>query len=189
MTYKFLHTIMPSMRAFIAVPISDEVKKNIEPFRKALEIDDVKTVEPENLHITLFFLGEIDERRTMEIIAAMEKINAERFELPFSGAGVFPNPNFIRVVWVGCESKELENIYGALAPSISKMGYKFEDFRAHLTIARVKGPAAKEKVKEVIARFKDAKFGACTVDRIVLFKSTLTPKGPIYEEVFAKMLR
>jgi len=176
------------MRAFIAVPISDEVKEKVEPFRKALEVEGVKVVEPENLHITLFFLGEIDDRRAADVIAAMENVRTKGFELRFSGAGVFPNPNFIRVVWVGCESKELNDIYNALAPSISKMGYELEDFRAHLTIARVKNPAAKEKVKAAVSKFKDATFGACLVDRIVLFKSILTPKGPIYEEVFAKRL-
>ena len=177
------------MRAFIAVPISDEVKEKVEPFRKALEVEGVKVVEPENLHITLFFLGEIDERRTAEVMAAMGRITVQKFGLNFSGAGVFPNPNFIRVVWVGCESKELNDVYNALAPSISKMGYELEGFSAHLTIARVKSPAAKEKVKAAVAKFRDARFGSCIVDRIVLFKSTLTPKGPVYEEVFVKALQ
>ena len=178
------------MRAFIAVPISEEVKKKISPFRKALQIEGVKAVEDANLHLTLFFLGEIDDRRKNDVIALMKKIPTPWFGLHLTGAGVFPNPNFIRVAWVGCEegSEKLKEIYGQLAPTFAKWGYKDERFSPHLTVARVKDPNAKEGVQKALAKFEKADFGTSPITKIVLFKSTLTPLGPIYEEVFTKEL-
>ena len=177
------------MRAFIAVPVSEEVKAKIEPFRKQLgAISGIKAIEPENLHITLFFLGEIGEERKNEVVSAMERISTPKFQLNFSGAGAFPNPNFIRVLWVGCEDENLAKLYSELATSVSRMGYALEDFRAHLTVARVKDPAGKPGAQEALGKFKDSDFGSCLIDRVALFKSTLTPDGPVYEEVYEKKL-
>lgn len=176
------------MRAFIAVELSEEVRENLQAFQKALDFEGVKLVEPENLHITLFFLGEIDERTAAKVIEAMEKVSVPPFTLSCSGAGVFPNPNFIRVVWAGCENEQLKKIYEQLAPEMRKLRYKPEPFHAHVTVARVKDPKAKENVRAALAKFEGMDFGSCKIDRVVLKKSTLTPTGPVYEDVFEKRL-
>jgi len=176
------------MRAFIAVPVSDEVKRKMEPLCAALAGDGITPVAPECQHVTLFFLGEIDERRKDDVIRAMESILAKKFILPFSGAGAFPNPNFVRVVWVGCESPELLAIYNSLAPFIERMGYQKEEFRPHLTVARVKSPAAKERVQAALKKFRNARFGSCEISRVVLFESKLSPAGPMYVELHSKEL-
>jgi len=178
------------MRAFIAVPISEEMKQAIDPFRKALQLDGVKPVERENLHITLFFLGEIDDRRKRDVSDMLENLPLKKFELHLRGAGVFPNPNFIRVAWVGCEegSEQLKQIYDALAPTFARWGYKEERFSPHLTVARVKEPQAKESVQRVLQKFEKTDFGFSPVKKVILFRSTLTPKGPAYEEIFTKEL-
>lgn len=176
------------MRAFIAVELSEEVRKNLQPFQKALDFEGVKLVEPENLHITMFFLGEIDDRTAAKVVEALGKITVPKFELKCSGVGVFPNPNFIRVAWAGCENESLTKIYEQLAPEMRKLRYKIEPFRGHVTVARVKDPMAKEKVQKALEKFEGHDFGSCEVSRVALKKSTLTPQGPIYEDVFEKTL-
>lgn len=176
------------MRAFIAIELGDEVRKRLREFQQELDFKGVKLVESTNLHITLFFLGEIDEQKQARVVSAMENISAGKFELSCKGVGVFPNPNFIRVVWAGCESPQVGEIYGQLAGEIRRLGYELEPFHPHVTVARVKDPRTKEKVLEALAKFKGADFGRCMVERVVLMKSTLTPKGPVYEVVHAKWL-
>jgi len=176
------------MRAFIAVELDGGVKGKLAAFAKSLDFEGVKLVEPENLHITLFFLGEIDDRTAAKVVEALGKITVPKFVLSCSGVGVFPNPNFIRVAWAGCENENLTKIYEQLAPEMKKLRYKIEPFRGHVTVARVKDPGAKEKVNAALAKFRGFDFGSCTVDRVVLKKSTLTPSGPVYEDVFAKEL-
>lgn len=176
------------MRAFIAVELDEAVRKKLSKFAKALDLEGVKPVDGENLHVTLFFLGEIDERTTGKVVYAMEQVSVAPFKLSVSGVGVFPNPNFIRVAWAGCESVELGRIYEQLAPEMRKLRYEVEPFRAHVTVARVKSPEAKGKVQEVLKKFEGKDFGACEVAKIVLKKSILTPKGPVYETVYEKQL-
>jgi 2'-5' RNA ligase len=69
-----------------------------------------------------------------------------------------------------------------------KLRYKIEPFKAHITVARVVSPEAKERVREGMKKFAKTKFGACAVNKVVLFKSTLTPNGPVYEPVHTKKL-
>ncbi|MDD5317846.1 MAG: RNA 2',3'-cyclic phosphodiesterase [Candidatus ainarchaeum sp.] len=176
------------MRAFIAVPVGDEVKRKIAPFSKALGLEGVTVVPEKNLHVTLFFLGEIDDKRAGEAASALEKISVPRFEARFRGAGAFPNENFIRVVWVGCESPELGRVYDGLSPAVKRMGYAVEPFRPHVTVARVKAPAAKPAVQEALKKFGGKDFGSSAVEKVALYESRLSPKGPAYEEVFAKTL-
>ena len=176
------------MRAFIAVELSEEVRAKLSEFATALDFEGVKPVEAENLHITLFFLGEIDDRTRGKVIDAMEKVSAKPFTLQVSGAGVFPNPNFIRVAWAGCEATELKEIYSQLSPEMRKLRYKIEQFNPHVTVARVKSPEAKSRVQEVLKKFEKKKFGSCEVAKILLKKSVLTPGGPVYETVYEKPL-
>ncbi len=176
------------MRAFIAVELSEELRGRLAEFAKAFDFAGVKPVETENLHITLFFLGEIDERTQGKVVDAMQKVSVPPFKLKCSGVGVFPNPNFIRVVWAGCENGSLSKIYEQLSPEMRRLRYKIEPFRAHVTVARVKSPEAKEKVQKALGKFEGADFGACEIKSIALKKSTLTPTGPVYETVYEKRL-
>jgi len=173
------------MRAFIAIPVSESVRSAVAKVSKALSKTGIKPVSAENMHLTLFFLGEIDEKKTATAIAILESLHEKIFEMKFSGVGAFPNENFIRVLWAGCESKQLISLYDSLSPRIQGMGYAKEEFRPHLTLARVDAEA-KEDAKAFAKKFKENEFGSCIAERIVLFKSTLTPNGPIYEEVYSK---
>ncbi|MCK4902419.1 MAG: RNA 2',3'-cyclic phosphodiesterase, partial [Thermoplasmatales archaeon] len=171
---------MSKFRGFIAI--------DIESFPKLVQFENeirnsganVKLVEPENIHITLKFLGETDEKHTdriEEIIKDAVK-DSDSFEIKLKGAGVFPNQNYIKVMWIGIENGEqIGKIASKIDEKISELGFEKERrrFSAHLTIARVKSAKNKEKLLELIEKYRDIEFGSLKVDTIKLKKSELTP--------------
>ncbi|MFH1447573.1 MAG: RNA 2',3'-cyclic phosphodiesterase [Candidatus Micrarchaeota archaeon] len=111
------------MRAFIAVEIPNEIIERLSKVQEELP-PGLKLVKPQNMHITLKFLGEIDERTVQRVSQAMDSIGFSPFQLTFSNLGVFPSRKFIRVIWVGTHSPELESIHGRLRPKLSELGFK-----------------------------------------------------------------
>ena len=176
---------MPKFRGFIAIDI-DSFPKLVQFENEIRNLGaNVKLVEPENIHITLKFLGDTNEEyadRIDEIMKdAVKDINP--FEIKLKGAGVFPNQNYIKVMWIGIENGEqIGKIVSKIDEKISELGFEKERrrFSAHLTIARVKSAKNKEKLLELIEKYRDIEFGSLKVDTIKLKKSELTPKGPIY---------
>ena len=176
---------MNKFRGFIAVDIG--------PFPKMIEFEnyikntdaDVKLVEPKNIHITLKFLGDTDENLIDKIEEIMKKSveKIKPFEIELKGSGVFPNNNYIRVIWIGINNFEnLKTISYRIDEQLSKLGFEKEkrDFSAHLTLARVKSLKNKDKLLQIIEKYKETDFIKINVDTIRLKKSELTPKGPIY---------
>jgi len=105
------------------------------------------------------------------------------FEISLKGAGFFPNQNYIKVIWIGIENTEqLGKIAYKIDDQTLKLGYDREKrkFSAHLTIARVKSAKNKDKLIQIIEKYKEVEFGKIIVDSIKLKQSELTPKGPIY---------
>ena len=176
---------MPQFRGFIAVDIT-AIQKLIE-FEKEIEETgaNVKLVEPKNIHITLKFLGDIEEYLIDEIGKIMKDAVKETkpFNIQLKGTGVFPNTNYIKVIWIGIEHGDP---VGAIAYKIdeqlAKIGFKKErrGFSPHLTIARVRSAKNKEKLVQVIEKYNDVEFADLQIDLIELKKSDLTPKGPVY---------
>lgn len=176
---------MSKFRGFIAI--------DIDSFPKLVQFENeikntganVKLVEPGNVHITLKFLGDTNEEhidRIEEIIKDAVK-ETDSFEIQLKGAGVFPNQNYIRVMWIGIKNGEqIGKITSKIDEQISQLGFDKEKrgFSAHLTIARVKSAKNKEKLLQIIEKYRDIEFGSFKVDSIKLKKSELTPKGPIY---------
>jgi len=176
---------MSKFRGFIAIDIGSFPK--LVQFENEIRNTgaNTKLVELENVHITLKFLGDTDEEqidRIEEIIKdAVKEIDS--FEIQLKGAGVFPNENYIRIMWIGIKNGEkIGEIAYKIDEQISELGFQKErrKFSAHLTIARVKSVRNKEKLLQVIEKFRDAEFGNSKVDSIKLKKSELTQKGPIY---------
>jgi 2'-5' RNA ligase len=176
---------MSKFRGFIAIDI-DSFPKLVQ-FENEIKNSgaNVKLVEPENIHITLKFLGDTDEKHTdriEEIIKDAVK-DSDSFEIKLKGAGVFPNQNYIKVMWIGMENGEqIGEIANKIDEEISELGFKKENrgFSAHLTIARIKSAKNKEKLLQLIEKYRDIEFGTLKIDTIKLKKSELTPKGPIY---------
>ncbi len=166
------------MRAFIAIDVP--YFRSIEELQRSIQ-GRFKAVEPENVHFTLKFLGDIPEDMVEEIGAAVEECKPEPFTIRLRGIGFFPNENYIRVVWIGVENPEvLENLMRCIDTRLSRLGFKRErSYVPHLTVARVKGRISIDSRE----KFESMCFGEVQVKEIKLKRSTLTEKGPIYDDV------
>jgi 2'-5' RNA ligase len=179
---------MPTFRGFIAIDVTATQK--ILEFEKEIKSTgaDVKLVAPENIHITLKFLGDTDEAMVDQIETIIRDAvkGIEPFTIRLQGTGVFPNQKNIRVIWIGIEDG---NIPGTIASTIDEhlalVGFEKEKrgFSSHLTIGRVKTARNKENLIKTMEKYTDIEFGTFIVDSIKLKKSDLTPQGPIYSTI------
>ncbi len=176
------------MRLFIAIKIEgiSTIHSLLEDIR--LLGTDVKLVEPENVHVTLAFLGEVEDSKLNDIKRAMDSVSFSKFSITLRGIGAFPSLSRPRVVWVGIEKgfSQMKEIREKLVQNLKKVGVRPEndnEFLPHVTLGRVKGPRNLSKLSEFITRNADIMVGEMEVREITLFKSTLTPRGPIYEQL------
>lgn len=159
------------MRCFIGIDLDPQLKEKVLRIQKDISrLGDVKLVEPENLHFTLKFIGEVTETADIEKDTDEKLSPFQPFDIYVKSMGVFPNEDFIRVVWIGTQGlSELQRAFSAEKP--------------HLTIARVRSPRGKDKLLDYVNKHKTTDFGVMTVYQIKLKKSTLTPRGPVYEDI------
>ena len=173
------------MRAFIACDIFCEgIGKVVDEIKKTGA--DVKFVEPENTHITLKFLGEVDERRALEIGRILEDVFTGAFplEATLKEVGVFPSLDYMKVVWIGMECPVLEALQRRLDEALHGIGFKKErSFKLHLTIGRIKSHRNKNLLRKAVERLMNTVIGSYNIDSVKLKKSELTPKGPIYSNL------
>jgi len=176
---------MPKFRGFIAIDI--EVSSKIVEIENEIKktAANVKLVKPGNIHLTLKFLGDTNEGLIDEIEKIMKESveGIEPFNIQLKGTGVFPNPNYIKVIWIGIQNGEqIIPIAQKIDEKISKLGFKKEKrmFSPHLTIGRVKSAKNKDKLIKIIDKYRDVQFSDLKVESLKLKRSELTPKGPIY---------
>ncbi|WP_291999919.1 RNA 2',3'-cyclic phosphodiesterase [Caldivirga sp.] len=180
------------VRLFIAVDLSSEVRSKVIAFRDAVSNSgaDVKPVEDENLHITLRFLGEVRDDLLTELKHNLSNLSFNSFRMHVKGTGAFPSISSPRVIWVGVEEGEdqLRALHDAVEELVGKYGVSDErEFTPHITVARVRGRAS--VLGKLINQWRDFDFGWQTVDSVTLKKSTLTPRGPIYEDLLTIRLK
>ncbi len=175
-------------RGFIAVEVASSRK--LDDFSRALKGTDapLKIVNLDIIHVTLKFLGDTDEKLIPEIENVIQDAASgiSPFTVKIKGTGAFPNLNRLSVIWAGMEGAEpLGRIAEKINKGLEPLGFKPERkrFSPHVTIARVKGGRNKDKLVEAIRNYQDEEFGEVEVNRIILKKSVLTPKGPIYSDV------
>jgi len=172
---------MESKRLFVAVELPGELRKKIHEFAKKLEHDGIKLVEEQNMHATMKFIGGVPEDKVEEIISRLSEIKFDGFECSVKGTGVFPNPEYIRVVWVALECNQLADLANSVISKLKGIGKPEErPFSAHLTIARVK---RKVDLNKFLAENKEKEFGNFRVDEFFLIESRLTPEGPVYTKL------
>ncbi len=182
----YLIDIMDKFRGFIAieVPVTDQILRFQEDIKKTTA--QVKLVEPENIHITLKFLGDtpINQIEAIESIIKNAISSTKKHTIKLKGTGVFPNENYIKVIWIGIKDTNLiAQITESINTQCSTIGFQKDKrgFSAHLTIGRLKSSTGKEQIVDLLNSYKDTLFSEIVVNEIHLKKSTLTPKGPIYE--------
>lgn len=175
-------------RTFISIEISDEVRSRLGDFQGRLESTgaDLKLVEPQNIHLTLRFLGDVPEKQIEEVKNVTRDAGkiTDPFDLEVNGVGVFPHLDYIRVIWAGVgEGRERTTIIRQrLDKNLAEINFPPEnkEFTPHITFARVRSGKAKNKIANLVREMSDENFGICHVDAIELRKSKLTQKGPIY---------
>lgn len=173
------------IRAFISTDIG--AKPELVEIEEVLRHSyaDLKLVAPENIHITLKFLGDTSEELLDSIAQAMQNSieGLGPFKLKLSNMGAFPNLNYIKVIWVGMANPEpFITIAKRLNQELSILDFKPDKrgFSPHLTLARVKTRKRREELQKILKDYKTHEFGEVDVDCIRLKKSTLTREGPIY---------
>jgi len=180
------------MRAFVAIPLNEESHNDLARLQDRLRRSrsDVKWVSPTNIHITLKFLGEIDDNQAAAITSLLSEIAKRHgsFNLHINGIGAFPRLAYPKVLWAGIDegADEVKNLQGEVELSMCGLGFEKEDrtFSPHLTLGRVR--SLKNKAKLVTALESEKGFAAQTkvcVDKMMLLQSTLTPQGPIYSPI------
>ncbi len=186
------------IRAFIAIDIPDDVRVAIGEAQAQLKRAHVGVkiswTKIDNLHLTLQFLGYIEEAVVEKIKAALQTVAGQHrpFELSVHGAGAFPNENRPRVIWVGCDDAEggLKALAQAVQTAMEPLGFEPEhrEFSAHLTLGRVKFPRPDVALTRAIDSLKDTGCGTLRVEAIHLFESQLHPEGSIHTKLSSHAL-
>ncbi|MFZ3077717.1 MAG: RNA 2',3'-cyclic phosphodiesterase [Candidatus Aenigmatarchaeota archaeon] len=182
------------MRLFIAVPVPKELNDNIVEIQKKLKEanGDIKTVEKENLHFTIKFLGETYALEEIEKCMKKALDGLRRFDAEIAGVSTFPSKSRARVIWlsVGSGFEEFKKLMKNIDTKLSKIGFEREkDYIPHLTIARMRSERNNAELIRLLEKFEQIPIGRMRVKEVKLMKSTLTRTGPVYEEVYGVKLK
>ncbi len=180
------------MRAFIAVDLDASIRKALGRSQDQLRAlaPNLKYVTPSAIHLTLKFLGDIDPRALPEISTTLNEITAdtEPFEFTARRLGHFADRSGrIRVVWAGIEETEgtLARLQERIDAAMIAIGFPPDSrpFSPHLTLARARRPMALPAIVQYIQQHGDTCFGDQYVEEIIVYESTLTRDGPVYNAV------
>jgi len=168
------------MRLFIALELPEEVVAELKRLQAELDLFGLRPVK--DFHLTLKFLGDVPEPKIGKIKEILSQTNFKPFEAELSETGVFPNMDFVKVIWAGITGEPILILQKDIDLGLEQLGFGRDNrFKPHLTLARVNfikdKHALAKKLKSLSVnpiRFKVTEFK--------LIESTLTPKGPVYEE-------
>ena len=179
---------MEKIRTFIAIKLTPEIISNIGGVQEELKRSgaQVRWVKPENIHLTLKFLGHItsEELEKVKITTRETMKPFAPFEVSVSGLGAFPKINYPRVIWIGVNKgkEELKRIAFSIEENLAKIGFDREkrEFSPHLTLGRVKSSTRRERLIKALSLVKTSNLGNMIVAKISIVKSELRPQGPVY---------
>ena len=174
-------------RIFIAIKIEggETLLTMISLLKSQLSSEKIGWTNPENIHVTLSFLGDTEENLIKDINSMLKK-NCEgsgRFELVIKGTGVFRNVNDPRIIWIGIEpSEKLLSLSHVVMKGLTDLGIKIEDrpFKPHLTIGRIKRLNDKETLKALIEKYQNSAIQKSVIKEVILYESILLQTGPVY---------
>lgn len=186
-------------RLFIAVPIDEKVRMQIVRgilHDVTLQKMPVRWTTFENLHLTMQFLGDVEEKRIAALRGIIDALPLpERDEyLEFTAAGAFPNRNEPRILWLGIrENRFLQLIRREMTTALQRQGFEADrkPFRPHLTLGRVKNNAVLPDgaLDYLIQAAEKNAAGRSPLDRVTLFESRLRQSGPIYSKCYERIFR
>jgi 2'-5' RNA ligase len=169
------------MRLFIAFDVSEDVHKILESVQSKIKFSG-SCSRTKEFHLTLKFLGEVEESKLDVLKSALEKVSFKKFEARLSGIGAFPSKSNVRVVWAGLEPKDK---ICAIQEQVDKvtipLGFVMDkEFHPHLTLARIKFIENRKEFEGMLDNLNVPE-GSFEIDSFKLIKSTLTPQGSVYE--------
>jgi RNA 2',3'-cyclic 3'-phosphodiesterase len=167
------------MRVFIAIDLPKDVKEYLVSLQDHLP--DAKMSKVKDFHLTLKFLGELTPDRVERVKQLLKEVKVEKFVAATTNIGVFPNENYVRVVWIGLEPEaEILKLQQQIETLLSKEFGKEKSFKPHLTLARIKFCD-----KNFIQQLKGIKTEQKTfgVERFSIKESILSPNGPEYKDL------
>ena len=180
------------MRLFTAIDLDDEAREAVAALqwrlvRRVGERSSVRWTKPEQMHLTLVFIGEADEALAARVIAAVHPTpSLPRFDVSFEGVGVFPPRGAPRVLWLGVRAgaREMEGLQREFTDRLERIGVSLErrPFHAHLTLARWRDsrPADRRAVSEIA---DTGTVATVRVDHVTLYRSQLSATGSTYTPV------
>jgi len=174
------------MRLFAALEIPSTVRENLAALLESLRAVSPQTrwVRPQNLHVTLKFMGEVPETKLAVTCSALAGVRSDQpVTLDFRGLGLFPNEKHPRVFWAGIDaSPNLKTLAADLERAMEKLGIPREQrpFSPHLTLARFEPPGLPEKLRSAIQENAAREFGSFRTNQCHLIESKLKPSGAEY---------
>ena len=176
---------MPTLRAFVGVPVGSALVRQMSAVRAEFGDRAVRWIPAPNLHLTLKFLGDIEEAQVAAIRPALRDalLDITGFPVAARGLGVFPDTRRPRVLWVGLSAPELGLVARRVNRAVEPFGVEqaTAPFRPHATIGRWRGPEPRGgRLQDELARWRDHVFGEFRIDEVTLFQSTLRPGGAVY---------
>jgi len=177
------------MRAFIAIDLPESIRAALRSEQASFRSlsPEARWTNPEGIHLTLKFLGEISEAKVKEVCAALKSLDRfERFTIRVKGFGFFPDARRPRVFWAGLEAPaSLSQLAEQVDEAMRGIGFAREEraFRPHLTLARFKVPQPQPALQSLLTQQGEQELGNFEVSEFFLFESKLSPHGAEYRKV------
>jgi 2'-5' RNA ligase len=180
---------MPRTRTFIGIDVSEGIRDSAVAFQEALANTgaQVKWASPESMHVTLLFLGDVDDRELHAICRAVQDVAAREppFQLRVSGVGAFPNTRRPKIVWGGVTegAEALQRLYDDLETRMLDLGcYRKEErgYTPHLTLGRVRGESDGHILASELAKRTAWEGGRTMVEEVLVYSSEMDRDGPVY---------
>jgi 2'-5' RNA ligase len=167
------------VRAFLAIPLPARLRQELAAVGR--NVERLRAQREETIHLTVRFLGDIDDPAPVAAAVAPVAAAHPAFDLALRGLGAFPNPRRARVVWVGLGAGDHEAgaLAGGIDAALAPLGFEREQraWHGHVTLGRFRSPRRFPQADP------DREFGRARADRLVLYSSTLTPEGAVHEVV------
>lgn len=185
-----------SLRLFIAIELSEKQKEEIALLQEKTKcyLTGVRWVRPEQMHLTLKFLGDTRSEQVTAIKTAMDESTAcfKSFQVKYGSCGVFPSPHKARVIWLDLKEgkAEVTDMAKKIEQALSIKGFKPEKrfFKPHLTIGRIRRPVSIDNINQFLKREEYFESTSFNIDSIILFKSRLTGSGAIHISIYRSVL-
>jgi 2'-5' RNA ligase len=180
------------IRSFLAFELPLDIKEIVARVSGEIKKSplNVRWVRVDNIHLTVIFMGNIKSGDIVKIGTEVETVCSRHglFDISLSEMGVFPNKRKPRVLWLGLDGdlERMSHFRDSLQKQLRHFGIKEEKrkFRPHLTLGRFRKPQkGKSNLDEFMMRYKDLTSPVCPLDELILFQSTLSPKGAEYTKL------